>query len=369
MKSLFVTLLVFSAINLVACGGPSADLEYLDSRVKPNLEIPPDLTLIKADGSFELPAVFTTSGAETGGGLPVLASVDSIKLQGHSDYYWLSIDEPADNLFRLVKDFWASEGFTLAMDEPAIGIMRTNWIFNEEGGEDTDKSFFAKLFAGNELTKFQDQFRTRIARDTGTSTSQVYISHRGTENSVRLISNWDRANLNDLETGDERKIRVSEPELEVEMLSRLMLYLGLRQLAVDQQLAKIKLFSPRASIHTDYAEDETYILVKDEFTRAWYRTLHQLERLNFEIISADFSSGLTGTKGELLVATDIEVEVDKSGFFSFSPDIEIVKKQIKLVFSEKSHEITRIGMETSQGDTENAPEDIEFLTLLYQYIK
>ena len=148
-----------------------------------------------------------------------------------------------------------------------------------------------------------------------------------------------------------------------------MLYLGLRQLAVDQQLAKIKLFSPRASIHTDYAEDETYILVKDEFTRAWYRTLHQLERLNFEIISADFSSGLTGTKGELLVETDIEVEVDKSGFFSFSPDIEIVQKRIKLVFSEKSHEITRIGMETSQGDTENAPEDIEFLTLLYQYIK
>jgi hypothetical protein len=69
------------------------------------------------------------------------------------------------------------------------------------------------------------------------------------------------------------------------------------------------------------------------------------------------------------VETDIEVEVDKSGFFSFSPDIEIVKKRIKLVFSEKSHEITRIGMETSQGDTENAPEDIEFLTLLYQYIK
>jgi outer membrane protein assembly factor BamC len=372
MKSLFVTLLVFSAINLVACGGPSADLEYLDSRVKPNLEIPPDLTLIKADGSFELPALFTTSGAKTGGGLPVLASVDSIKLQGHSDFYWLSIDEPTDDLYQYVKDFWASEGFTLAMDEPVIGIMKTNWIFNEEGGEDQDKSFFAKLFTGNELAKFQDQFRTRIARDVGTSTSQVYISHRGTQESPQLYSASDKyrqIQFADGGTGDERKFRASEPELEVEMLSRLMLYLGLRQLAVDQQLAKIKLFSPRASIHTDYAEDETYILVKDEFTRAWYRTLHQLERLNFEIISADFSSGLTGTKGELLVETDIEVEVDKSGFFSFSPDIEIVQKRIKLVFSEKSHEITRIGMETSQGDTENAPEDIEFLTLLYQYIK
>lgn len=372
MKSRTLALLVFSAITLVACGGPSADLEYLDSRVMPNLELPPDLTLIKADDSFELPAVFTTSGANTSSGLPVLASVDSIKLQGYGDFYWLSIDEPADNLYQYVKDFWASEGFTLAMDEPAIGIMKTNWIFNEEGGEDPDKSFFAKLFSGDETSQIQDQFRTRIASDAGKAISQVYISHRGTQKSLRIFSQTDKyrqIQFADGGTRDEWKFRVSDPELEVEMLSRLMLYLGLRQLEVDQQLAKMKLFSPRASIHTDFAEDETYILVKDEFTRAWYRTLHQLERLNFEIISADFGSGLTGTKGELLVETDIEVEVDKSGFFSFSPDIEIVKKQIKLVFSEETNEITRIGMETIQGDTENAPEDIEFLTLLYQYIK
>jgi hypothetical protein len=148
-----------------------------------------------------------------------------------------------------------------------------------------------------------------------------------------------------------------------------MLYLGLRQLEVDQQLAKMKLFPPRASIHTDYDEDETYILVKDEFTRAWYRTLHQLERLNFEIISADIGSGLTGKKGDLLVETDIEVEVDNSGFFSFTPDIEIVKKQIKLVFSEESPELTRINMKTDEDDSKIAYEEVEFLTLLYQYIK
>ena len=370
MKSFAVALLIFSAINLGACRGKSAELEYLDSRVRPNLEIPPDLTLIKADGSFELPAVFTTSGAETRDGLPVLASVDSIRLKGHSDYYWLSIDEPADNLYRLVKDFWASEGYTLAMDEPAIGIMETNWIFNMEGSKEK-KSFFAKIFGGDGLSESQDQFKTRIARDAGTATSQVYISHRGTGNPGPVFSQsqaYDFAQNADAYEED-WKIRVSEPELEVEMLSRLMLYLGLRQLEVDQQLAKMKLFPPRASIHTDYDEDETYILVKDEFARAWNRTLHQLERLNFEIISADIGSGLTGKKGDLLVETDIEVEVDNSGFFSFTPDIEIVKKQIKLVFSEETPEITRINMKTDEDDSKTAYEEVEFLTLLYQYIK
>ena len=368
MRSSIVTLVSVSAIVLAACGGPSADLEYLSSRAKPNLEIPPDLTLVEGDSRFELPAIFSNDGTGAGNKIPVLASIESIRLKGHSDFYWLSIDEPAENLYKLVKEFWASEGFTLAMDEPVIGIMKTHWVFNKEGGKDEDKSFLAKIFSrdDDELSSSQDQFITRIARDGGTATSQIYISHRGTEYEPKRLL------VTTKKDDDQRidwKFRASEPELEVEMLSRLMLYLGLRQLEVDQQLANIKLFAPRASIHTDYAEDESYILVKDEITRTWNRTLHQLERLNFEVISADLNKGLKANTGVMLVETDIEIEVDTSGFFSFSPNIEIVKMQVKLVLSEESHEITRISMETTQGDTDYSPEGVEFLTLLYQYMK
>jgi outer membrane protein assembly factor BamC len=363
-----------SAIVLAACGGPSADLEYLDSRVKPNLEIPPDLTLVAVETGFELPAIFSGDGTGSRNGIPVLASVDSIRLKGHSDFYWLSIDEPTENLYQLVRDFWASEGYTLAMDEPVIGIMKTHWVFNKEGGKDKDKSFLAKILGDSDLSSSQDQFITRIARDGGTTTSQIYISHRGTQKPLRLFSQsdrYDQVHLNDGGTGEDWDFRASEPELEVEMLSRLMLYLGLRQLEVDQQLANIKLFAPRASIHTDFAEDETYILVKDEFMRTWNRTLHQLERLNFEVISADPSSGLglTGNTGVMLVETDIEIEVDTSGIFSFSPDIKSVEMQVKLVLSEETHEITRISMEKDEDDSKIAYEEVEFLTLLYQYIK
>ncbi len=151
-----------------------------------------------------------------------------------------------------------------------------------------------------------------------------------------------------------------------------MLYLGLRQVEVDQQLENIKLFSPRASIHTDYTgdetENETYILVKDEYTRTWNRVLHQLERLNVNVISADTKDGFSN-KNVLLVETDIEIEKDVSGFFSFSPKMETVKKRIKLIFSEESHDLTRIDMETDDGKADSSPEGIQFLTLLYQYIK
>jgi len=375
MKSPLATLLVFAAINLVACGGPSADLEYQDSRMMPNLEIPPDLTRVDIESDFELPAVFSGDSPESSS-IPVLARVDSIELKGHSDFYWLSIDEPVDNLYQLVKDFWAAEGFTLAMDEPVIGVMKTNWVFKKEGEDDEDKGFLAKLFSSEDLSESQDQFKTRIARGAGTTANQVYITHRGTEYKTVVLSGqeekYNQANYIYTEEGDNWGFRLSEPELEVEMLSRLMLYLGLRRAEVDQQLANIQLFSPRASIHTDYTGDETegetYILVKDEYTGTWNRVLHQLERLNLEVISANTETGFSN-KSVLLVETDIEIEKDVSGFFSFGSKMEIVKKRIKLVFSEESDDITRIDMETDEGKTDSSPEGVEFLTFLYQHIK
>ena len=376
MKSSVVTLLFFAVLNLAACGGPSVDLEYLGSRTMPDLEVPPDLTLDVVDSNFKLPAVFSADGAGKEGALPVLPKVNSIKLEGHSDFYWLSIDEPVDNLYQLVKDFWASEGFTLAMDEPVIGVMKTNWVFNEEGGKYEKKGFFARLFAPDDRSDSQDQYKTRIARDAGTATSQVYISHRGTEFKLVSLSGQEKkyaqAHLIKSDEEDEWTFRASESELEVEMLSRLMIYLGLRQSEVDVQLANTKLFSPRASIHTDFAGEEakgeTFILVKDEFSRSWNRTLHQLERLNFDVISADLSRGL-GNNAVILVETDIEMEVKDSGFFSFSSKTKTVKKRVKLIFSEETPEITRIDMETDRGDVDNSPEGAEFLSFLYQYLK
>ena len=65
--------------------------------------------------------------------VPVLARVESLQLQGSPDFYWLSVDEPVENLYQQVKNFWAFEGFGLIVDEPVIGIMETEWVYKEEG--------------------------------------------------------------------------------------------------------------------------------------------------------------------------------------------------------------------------------------------
>ena len=147
-----------------------------------------------------------------------------------------------------------------------------------------------------------------------------------------------------------------------------MIYLGLDQSALDEQLESIKLFAPQATLQVDYSENESYLLLKGEFTRNWNRTLHQLDRLNFEVEKADMRSGLSGD-GVMLVITDIEVNVNTSSFFSLSSKVETGKKQIYLIFEEETEKITRISMETIDGEVENSPEGVEFLTLLYDHLK
>ncbi|MFV2032892.1 MAG: outer membrane protein assembly factor BamC [Gammaproteobacteria bacterium] len=366
MKARFSILAAIILAILTGCGSSSSDLRYLDSRVLPPLEVPPDLTNVETESSFELPAVFSgeANDPDSRKKIPVLANVDSLKLQGFADFYWLSLEAPVDQLYQLIKEFWASEGFTLALDEPVIGIMETEWVFNEEGKQDEKKGLFARLFSSKDLSASQDQFRTRIAKDGGGQGVRIYISHRSTELAYTLTTRQTEDDNN-----NQWNFRQPDSELEVEMLSRLMIYLGLRRAEIEQQLKNVKLFASRASFNTDYVEEESYLLVRGNYARTWNRTLHQLDRMNFEVVRAANKTGLSN-RGVILVNTNFDVEVEDTGLFSFfTNETKTVKKQVALILSEETNETTRISIETADGEVENSTEGIEFLSLLYQYIK
>lgn len=349
-------------LTLTGCSSDS-DLKYLDARSSAQLEIPPDLTKSALNEKFEIPDNFSEGTGETVNKIPVLAQVDTLNLEGNADFYWLSVEGPVDNLYRLIKSFWASEGYALEKDEPVIGIMQTEWILKEVGSSQEDKSFLARLFDGDDLSARQDQFRTRIAKDIGTDKTRIYISHRGTRYTHKT---------NTSKTGDDSpnkwELSGSDPELEVEMLSRLMIYFGVQQAKVDQQLSNINLFEPRASMHVDNSENETYLLVRLVQQQAWNRILHELDRLSLEVISADPKSGFSGD-GVILVKTKYQTEEKKSGFFWSSDETEIVHKQVALVVSEETHDLTRISIETPDGEVEESAEGLEFLSMIYEQIK
>jgi outer membrane protein assembly factor BamC len=362
--SLIAILLTIVTLVIVGCGS-TQDLRYLDSRAVEQLEIPPDLTIKNSTNGIVLPVNFSSDidVSKQLKNIPVLLKVDSLQLEGQAGFHWLSVDEPVDNLFQLVREFWSSEGFEIEIDEPAIGVLQTAWIYEKEGSDKSDVNFLMRLFSSNELSATQNQFRTRIERDTGSGKNHIYIAHRGTAyQHILQTKQTENENQNDWE------LVPPNSDFEVEMLSRLMIYLGVKQAELNQQFENIKVFTPLTSIHADYTKNETYLLVKDIYSKTWYRTLHQLDRMSIEVVSSNIDSGIR-TKGLIRVKTNVEEEITEGGFLSFGSETKVVQKQIILELTEELHNVTRISMVRPDGEIENSPAGIELMTLLQQFLK
>ncbi len=276
-------------VSQLACSsGGSEQINYRDSQVTPTLEIPPDLISRSSDNNLDLPGSAVGTPANSGrfvetGALDIdvrtLPQVDGMQVQGQGDWYWLEVSKPAQQGYPQVREFWAEQGFRLLVDEPAIGVMETEWLPMKSASD----SFFSTLLASMRAAESKDQYKTRLQRGPSPATTQVYIAHRGQE----LV-------IDDQETGSAAfpgnqrgwKMMPSDPGKEYEMLSRLMIYLGMQQPAVKRELEKIGLFAPRASLaNYDDDEDDThsYLLVKQGFTQTWNRFTHQMDRLNINL--------------------------------------------------------------------------------------
>ena len=328
--------------------------------------MPPDLSGSQAESKFELPSTISGDYKNVKSDkVPVLARVDSIQLESNGDMYWLEVEEPVDNLYQLTKNFWATEGYRLDVDEPVIGLMQTEWVYKEEGSVEENSSWLKNLFTEEDLSASQDQFRTRIERTDGGILNRIYIAHRGTEYQHVLsteVRQSDQLNTNDW------AFRPPEPELEIEMLSRLMIYLGLQKGEAEQQRENLKLFKPRARMDVDADEASPYLLIYDVYQIAWNRVFHQLERMNFEIASFEYKSGLSGEGVIYVTAPTLEI-TEGTGLFSFQTEENEGSIKFTLVFMEETNQSTRLILESEDGTYDTSSAGTEFITLLYDRIK
>lgn len=364
MRFARLAVLVLPLVLLAAC--QSSYNRYQDTTLGTSLELPPDLAGSQTESKFELPAAISGEDDQAQRDqIPVLARVDSIQLQRNADMYWLEVEESVDNLYQLVKNFWATEGYRLDVDEPVIGLMQTEWIYKDEGGTEDAGSWFTNLFTTEDLSASQDQYRTRIERDDTANLNRIYIAHRGTEYRHVLTSDGpqkDALNQNNW------VFRPPEPELEIEMLSRLMIYLGLQEDQAERQQANIKLFKPRAILDVDADEGSPFLIIFDVYQIAWNRVFHQLERMNFDIVNFEFKSGFSNEGVIFIEAPTLEI-VEEGGFFSFQSEEEEGSIKLTLVFSEETNQSTRLILENEKGEYDTSPEGNEFLRLLFRQIK
>lgn len=271
-------------------------IDYKSAGKLPPLEVPPDLTSPEINDRFAVPdadasgsATFSTYSNTRNGQLrerpesPVLsatAAQNGIHIERAGTQRWLVIPREPAAVWPVIKEFWQDLGFLLKMEAPDVGIMETDWAENRAKiPQDLIRSALSTFLDGLYSTAERDKFRTRLEQEQP-GVTEVYISHRGMievladRNTSRTI--WQP--------------RKSDPELEAEMLNRLMQRFG-----VDEERATTEIAAASGTIEERAFLDKTrkgVLIIKEPFDRAWRRVGNELDRIGFTVEDRDRSSGI-----------------------------------------------------------------------------
>ncbi|MEW6353859.1 MAG: outer membrane protein assembly factor BamC [Pseudomonadota bacterium] len=381
----FIQRLTRSAISvallaaLSACSTLSAKLDevtsgadnrtdYKKSQSLPPLEIPPDLTSSTIDDTLAVPdvdpkgtaslSVYTEerSGTQARSSESVLPQQDNIRLERDGDKRWLVIQGEPEQVWPKVREFFQESGFLIKQEDPRIGIMETDWMENRADiPKDPIRSILSKAFDSLYSSATRDKFRVRLERGKEPGTTELYISHRGVEEVVQGSSTiWQP--------------RPSDPELEIEMLNRLVVSFGVDEKRAKELLAKQENEAPRAQITRD-ADGNASLSLQEDFSRAWRRTGLALDRVGFTVEDRDRSRGLYYVR----YIDPLKDEKKDSGLLSklkFWGDDDKQPGSDQYVISLVSEsDTTRIVVLNKDGAPEKSDTSNRILTLLEEQLK
>jgi outer membrane protein assembly factor BamC len=280
-------------------------IDYRSAAKLPNLEVPPDLVSPRSDDRFAIPSrgqPQTLSGFQsarperTAEGPRVLPAADGVRVERAGNRRWLSVNLPPERVYPLVREFWQESGFIIQSEMPEVGILETDWAENRAKlSQDFIRNTLGKVFDSLYSTGERDKFRTRL-ESSGSGATEIFITHRGL---VEIYKDTQRSST-------VWTPRPSDPELEAEFLSRLMVKLGADQQRARQQVAAAPAAAPSPAGAAEASAapapaaravlvgsgDEQRLQVAAPFDRAWRQVGLALDRGAFTVEDRDRSQGV-----------------------------------------------------------------------------
>src|SRR5574343_1282210 len=283
------------AVALAGCSmlPDSRKIEYKSAGKAPTLEVPPDLSQITRDDRYLVPdaagkgsATYSAYSADRtpnaqAQNSTVLPQIDKVRVERSGNQRWLVVTAPADKLWDTVKEFWQETGFIIAIERPEAGVMETDWAENRAKlGNDIIRSTLGRLLDSLYSTGERDKFRTRLEPGATPGTTDVFISHRAMEevytSAAKDETRWQP--------------RPADPELEAEMLRRLMVRFG-----SDEKRAEVSLAAAKAEPRANLAKSDDgagTLEVFERFDRAWNSVGLALDRVGITVEDRDRTRGL-----------------------------------------------------------------------------
>lgn len=334
------------------------------------LEVPPDLTAQSADEQFLIPgesgsgAVSATEFYSGGGARrtagaraqaqaePVLVASQDVKIKRVGNLRSLEVKMPPDQLWPKLREFWKETGFELSVDDPKIGLMETNWAENRANiPMDGIRKVIGTVFDGIYSSNTRDRYRTRVEPIEGGV--EIFVTHRGMEENYT-----DQAQSNLIWMN-----RPSDPELEAEMLNRLMAKLT----GDEKAAAESGRPAGQELISVQKKSEGTSIILAEDFPLAWRRVGFGLDRAGFIVEDRDRSNGVYYVK---YIPDSAAKESEKKGFlgkiFGGSSDDKNLKadQRFQVVVAPEGDKSTSVKFTSERGAAVDAAVSEEAATKL-----
>jgi outer membrane protein assembly factor BamC len=373
------SVLLASALFAGGCSSVSDVLEsrkvdYKSASKLPPLEVPPDLTRPSQSDRFVVPdanpsgtATFSAYSKERAGkpsaqNSDLLPKVKNVRVERAGTQRWLVAQGAPNDLWPLVKEFWQGIGFIVNVEVPEAGVMETDWAENRAKIDDGMlRNALSKYLGSMSTTAERDKFRTRLERGSEPQTTEIFVSHRG------LIE------VADSRSSDANTIwqpKPADPDLEAEMLRRLMVHLGVQEERAKAEVQRASA-TPRARISRT-PDGLGRLDIDDQFDRAWRRVGLALDRVGFTVEDRDRSKGLYFVR-----YVDPEADANskqptgllsKLAFWRSTPDPKDRKAQYQIAVqgADSGSEVNVLNKDGQLDRTDTAN---RILALLYEQLK
>ena len=355
----------------------SDKVQYETARTRQPLEVPPDLSQLPRDERFLVPDRPQTITASSQGqrpgvsagpiatGAPVVPASAVAKLERQGNQRWLAVNLPPEKAWPVLLDFWPSVGLKVEKSDANAGVLETNWAENRAKlPQDIIRRTLGRVLDSVYSTNEQDKYRARIER-TAQGTSEIYISHRGMEE-VFTSTAQDRTSW---------QPRASDPEMEAEMLQRLLVRFedpsrrtvtaGATGTSAGASAAVTTAAAPQIArvIKTSDGRNER-LEVDEAFDRAWRRVGLALDRGGFTVEDRDRAKGLYFVR---YLDPDYEAKAkSEQGFFSkmFGREKPIQAPQYRVGVLSQGDAKTAVEVFDSTGKPERSATGDRILNLL-----
>ncbi|MBA3254924.1 MAG: outer membrane protein assembly factor BamC [Burkholderiaceae bacterium] len=361
----------------------SDKVQYETAQTRQPLEVPPDLSQLPRDERFlvpDRPQTITASGqGQRPGAGPVATSAPVVpvgavaKVERQGNQRWLAVNLPPEKAWPVLVEFWPSIGLKVEKSDANAGVLETNWAENRAKlPQDIIRRTIGRVLDSVYSTNEQDKYRARIER-TGQGTSEIYITHRGMEE-VYAGTQQDRTVW---------QPRASDPELEAEMLQRLLARFeepakrvvtasasGAAATGTTAAGAAAPSAAPQIARLVTASDGRNERLEVDEaFDRAWRRVGLALDRGGFTVEDRDRAKGFYFVR---YLDPDFEAKAkSEQGFFSklFGKEKPIQAPQYRVGVLSQGTAKTNVQVFDSTGKPERSATGDRILNLLNEQLR